>query len=232
MTNQPPRRRLPMLASLVIALGLSLMAFEYETSYERAFVPDWDIDDILIEKDTVIRIALKKKELRDPKPKPAPKPQPIDPDRLVDDLLDLKEINTDSLFSEEGDDSSEFVPDWIPPAVPVVQNMPYLCECEEQATDELRSECTDKLLYRHINREAKYPAQLKSIGIGGKVFVEFVVEQDGSINKINKLNSVHPLIDAEALRVVNTLPCFKPGSQGDNPVRVLYRIPFNFELRN
>jgi TonB family protein len=116
-------------------------------------------------------------------------------------------------------------------AVVKVDNMPHLCDCSELSNDKQKEKCTEKQLCKYISKEANYPEELKEEGVEGKVRVQFIIEKDGSISSVKSLNKVHPLIDAEAHRVVNSLPCFKPGYQGDSPARVIYQLPFTFELR-
>ena len=62
-------------------------------------------------------------------------------------------------------------------------------------------------------------------GLAGKVFVEFVVDTDGSVIDVAILRGVHPLLDEEAIRVVNSFPEFIPGQQRGKPVKVRYRLP-------
>ena len=235
MNKELPKTRLLFLCSMIIALGMSLMAFEYRSEY---ILEDYswrsEMEEDKYEVDTIIRIALKKPELPDPKPKSISKRMDPNPSRVfkaVSNDFEIDDINPNLLFGEEEENPFDVDPDYIPPALPVVQSMPYLCECEGISDKELRAECSDEALQRFIGMNTKYPSRLKSLGVNGKIFIQFVIEKDGSVNQIEKLNSVHPLIDGEALRVVAQLPCFKPGSQGEQAVRVLYRIPFNFELR-
>jgi periplasmic protein TonB len=86
----------------------------------------------------------------------------------------------------------------------------------------------EKALRKWITTNLKYPKIAADKGIKGKVYVNFVVEKDGSISNAHVVNSVHPLLDKEALRVINSLPRWNIGLQGGKPVRVSYTIPINF----
>ena len=68
-------------------------------------------------------------------------------------------------------------------------------------------------------------------GTQGCVVVSFVVEKDGSITNVKVVNSVDPSLDAEALRVVNSMPRWIPGKQNGVPVRVIYNVPISFKLQ-
>ena len=86
-------------------------------------------------------------------------------------------------------------------------------------------------LMSYINRSVRYPALAQENGIHGKVYVQFVVNADGSVSGAKILRGVHASLDQEALRVVNSLPRWKPGKQGGIPVRVSFQLPVNFVLQ-
>ena len=61
--------------------------------------------------------------------------------------------------------------------------------------------------------------------------VRFIVEKNGSISNVKVVRSVHPLLDAEAVRVVNSMPKWTPGKRDGKPVRVKFNIPVQFKLK-
>lgn len=85
-------------------------------------------------------------------------------------------------------------------------------------------------LTEFIKTNIHYPQTCKNDSIQGRVLVRFTVEKDGSITDAKVIRSVHPDLDKEALRVVNLMPKWKPGTQNGKPVRVHYVIPFKFSL--
>lgn len=85
-------------------------------------------------------------------------------------------------------------------------------------------------LMKYLQKEMKYPKEAQDKGIQGRVIVQFVVNKDGSICEANVVKSVDPLLDAEALRVVNAMPHWTPGKQRGEPVRVRFTIPVAFHL--
>lgn len=87
-------------------------------------------------------------------------------------------------------------------------------------------------LREFIARSIKYPAIAKEKGVHGKVFISFVVSADGSVKDAKVARGIDSSIDMEALRVVNSLPRWKPGTQSGEAVDVAYTIPINFELIN
>jgi TonB family protein len=87
-------------------------------------------------------------------------------------------------------------------------------------------------LLRFIAENTRYPEQAKKDKITGKVLVKFIVEKDCSVSNVAILEGVNPLLDTEAVRVVNTLPKFEsPGFKAGAAVRVNYIIPITFALK-
>ena len=75
------------------------------------------------------------------------------------------------------------------------------------------------------------PSLLTTNGVQGKVIVQFVVNKDGSIVDPVVVRSVDPYLDKEALRVIKTMPKWKPGKQRGKAVRVKYTVPVTFKLQ-
>ena len=85
-------------------------------------------------------------------------------------------------------------------------------------------------LNKWLRKNLNYPERARESGVQGKIFIEFIVEKDGSITAAKVLRSVHPDLDREALRVVNSMPKWKPGMQRDKTVRVKFTIPITFRI--
>ena len=85
-------------------------------------------------------------------------------------------------------------------------------------------------MFDFISKNVKYPESAKNQGLEGRVFVQFVVEKDGSLSSFQVLRGVSDDIDAEAIRVLKMMPKWKPGMNEGNPVRVQYVLPFKFQL--
>ena len=81
-----------------------------------------------------------------------------------------------------------------------------------------------------IVHNCKYPADAMKDSIQGKVFVTFVVKQDGTVGDAKIARGVHPSLDNEAIRVVNSLPAWKPGKVKGEVVSVSYTVPVKFAL--
>jgi TonB family protein len=81
-----------------------------------------------------------------------------------------------------------------------------------------------------LGRYMRYPAVEKMLGLGGRVFIQFVVERDGSLTEIKVLKARTQGFGKEAVRVLAMSPNWLPGIQNGKPVRVMYTVPINFTL--
>jgi protein TonB len=88
----------------------------------------------------------------------------------------------------------------------------------------------EKSLMKWIAENTKYPPDAEKAGIQGKVFIEFIIDREGYVTNVQITRGVHPWLDAEALRVIKSMPRWKPGKQAGKPVRVSCQIPINFKL--
>ena len=85
-------------------------------------------------------------------------------------------------------------------------------------------------LLEYLRKNIKYPAICRENNIQGRVIVSFVVTKDGAIVDPEVVKSVNPSLDKEAVRVISTMPNWKPGMQRGKAVRVKYTVPVNFRL--
>lgn len=144
---------------------------------------------------------------------------------IVDDKAEIDEsttiINEDNVAPVE----VKYVP------VQVVEEEP-----EEQTIFEVVENMPDfpggqAALMLYLAKNIKYPTIAQENGTQGRVIVQFVVNKDGSIVDAKVVRSVDPYLDKEALRVINTMPKWKPGMQRGKPVRVKFTVPVMFRLQ-
>ena len=79
-------------------------------------------------------------------------------------------------------------------------------------------------------RNLKYPTKAQEAGKQGRVIVQFIVQKDGSLSDLHVLRPVDPWLDAEAIRVIGTMPKWKPGMQHGQAVAVKFTLPVTFML--
>lgn len=83
-----------------------------------------------------------------------------------------------------------------------------------------------------VQGKLKYPKIAQENGISGRVTLSFVIEKDGTLTGIQVMQSPDKSLTDEAIRVVSSSPKWSPGLQRNQPVRVRYQLPVNFQLRN
>ncbi len=88
----------------------------------------------------------------------------------------------------------------------------------------------DTALVNYLKNTVRYPQEAQNKGIQGKVYVKFDIDKDGRVIDVAIARGVHPLLDAEALRVVKAMPRWIPGKQRGVVVRVSYMLPISFVL--
>jgi periplasmic protein TonB len=84
--------------------------------------------------------------------------------------------------------------------------------------------------YEYVGKKIKYPAQARRMNIEGRVFVEFVIEKDGSITDVKSIKGIGAGCDEEAERILKSAPKWKPGKQRGKPVRQKMVLPIMFKL--
>lgn len=85
-------------------------------------------------------------------------------------------------------------------------------------------------MFEYLRSNTHYPRECRENKVQGRVMITFIVEKDGSLTDVEIVNGVDPLLDAEALRVVSSMPKWIPGRHSGETVRVRYAIPINFRL--
>lgn len=89
----------------------------------------------------------------------------------------------------------------------------------------------EEALFEYISRNLVYPPAAKENGIQGRVVVKFVVTKKGEVTNHEVIQSVHPELDAEALRIIKTITRFEPGYSDGKAITVWYEVPISFVLK-
>ena len=184
-----------------------LAAFEYK-SYEKAAynLGSLNLDDL---EEEIIPIT--KQEIKPPPPPPPPPEviEIVEDDVVIEDEIEIEDTESDEdLEIVEEDDEEVFM---------VVENMPEFPG-------------GDLGLMKYIQKNVKYPPIAKEYNITGKVYISFVVDKSGSVTNVKVVRGVDKNLDAEAVRVIKSLPKYKPGKQRGKAVKVMFTVPINFTL--
>lgn len=211
-------------ASLFLEIGLAcallivLGAFSY-TVREKNTAGLGELEDVVAEEE-IIPIT-RQQETPPPPPQEVPKVAEVidivDDDVEIEDELTIDDVEADQdtqveIVEMEEEEEVEEEEVFI-----VVEHMPEFPG-------------GDAALRKHIAQNVVFPEIAKENGIQGKVYVSFVINQKGEVENVKVLRGVDPSLDKEAIRVVKTLPKWKPGSQRGKPVKVSYNVPINFQL--
>jgi TonB family protein len=86
-------------------------------------------------------------------------------------------------------------------------------------------------LLKYLLKSINYPEEARKKGIQGKVYVTFVVDKEGSVKDVKIARGVDPALDAEAVRVVSSMPKWTPGKEKGKNVAVSFAVPINFALK-
>ena len=213
------KRNLFFLIGLVVALGFVFMAFEWKTNPRKAEItggtPVYKIEEQFAP------------IVREPKEQPpeAPKPLVVETITIVDDIIDVD----DAII--EPTDPTDYISIDLPAAVMTPKD-----ETEEKIfvnTVEHPAEFPggERALYKYISDHVKYPVIAQENGIQGKVYVNFIVDENGNAINVTVPRSIDASLDAEALRVIKSLPQFRPARQGGKAVKVYYTAVINFQLQ-
>ena len=88
----------------------------------------------------------------------------------------------------------------------------------------------EKALLKYIAENVDYPQEAKEKDIEGSVYIKFVVNSEGKVQDVETLRGVDPLLDQEAIKVIESLPDFKPGREDGKPVNVSMQVPIMFKI--
>ncbi|MBR3936860.1 MAG: energy transducer TonB [Bacteroidaceae bacterium] len=209
-----------LLIGFVIALGVMFVALEWtqrevEDNSELYTAKDMSLNE------EMVPITLPEKKTVPPPPAAVTKAEIIE---IVEDDADIEE---DIMASTE--DNVEWV-DLDDYDVVEVEPEPEEEEIFMVVEDQPEFPGGTAALLDYLRKNIKYPAICRENNIQGRVLVTFIVNKDGAIVEPEVVKSVHPQLDREALRVISTMPNWKPGSQRGKPVRVKYTVPVNFRL--
>ncbi len=235
--------------SLALTMMLIVSLFGWTSFDEQSEVMSYslEIDEI---------IEVEPPRTQDPPPPPPPPPPSVMVEAVPEELLEEEDVEfMDQSIDEETvfDNQPKFIeppkqeeaPPPPPPPPPmeepvveeifkVVEEMPSFPGCEDFTDKTERKNCSDRKLYEFLFNNLKYPPMARENGIEGMVYIQFVVEPNGSISNAKIIRDIGAGCGEEALRIVNKMNelgrKWSPGKQRNRPVRVLFTLPIKFQL--
>ena len=210
-----------LLVGYVVVLAFMFVAFEW-TQRDVKIDTSQAVADLVFEEE-IIPITEQPEQVAPPPPEA---PSIAETLTIVDDDADVEE--TTIATSEETNQAVEIK--YVPVAVE-----------EEEPEEQTIFEVVEQMpefpnggmagLMQYLSKNIKYPTIAQENGTQGRVTVQFVVNRDGSIVDAKVLRGVDPYLDKEAIRVISSMPKWKPGMQRGKAVRVKYTVPVMFGLQ-
>lgn len=202
---------------LVVSLLLVIVAFEWK-SYDEVSQVDFGMANDDFEELVDIPIT----EQPPPPPPKIQQPEIIEvPDE--EELEEEIELDIDMDVQEE-----TVVEDIVFEEAPAEEPVEQIFEVvEEQPEPEGGMEA----FYKFVGKELRYPAQANRMGVEGRVFVQFVVDEQGNVSDVKAVKGIGAGCDEEAVRVIK-LTKWNPGKQRGRPVKVRMIMPVMFKLSN
>lgn len=202
----------------IISLALVFIAFQYKSSDDTKNTLG-NLGDMQVEEEIVPITRQQEK-----KPPPPPPPKVVEElnivknDEKIDDELEIEDAEADENTAidqvdvqPEEEEEEEVINFYV------IENKPEFPGGQAA-------------MFKYIAEHTKYPEIAKENGITGKVFVQFVIGKDGKVTDVKVIRGIDPYLDKEAVRVVKSMPKWKPGSQRGKSVKVSFQLPINFTL--
>ena len=202
---------------LAVSLAIVLAAFEYPDFEEQSLV---DLGTLEAEVEEMMEIP-PTEQLPPPPPK-IETPQIVEvPDE--EEIEEEIEIDLD-MEADEETVIEEIIVDEEPVEEEKVQEIFEIVEESAEPTGGYAA------FYKYVKKNIKYPNQAKRMGVEGKVYVQFVVDTDGSITDVKAIRGIGAGCDEEAVRILSGSPKWKPGKQRGRAVKQRIVLPINFKL--
>jgi protein TonB len=210
-----------LLIGYVFVLAVTFIAFEW-SERDKKVATDTGIAQVDFEEE-IIPITKQEEPKQAPPPPEAPK---------VEEVLKIVEndANVQESTIQATDDTKQAIEVKYTP-VEVVEEEPEEEQIFQVVEEQPEFPGGQIELMKFLQKNIKYPTISQENGVQGRVIVQFVVNRDGSIVDTQVMRGVDPYLDKEALRVVSTMPKWKPGKQRGKPVRTRFTLPVQFRLQ-
>ena len=217
-------KTMSVLMGFIVGLAVLFVGFEWSTQDVMVVDETEQVQDVIAEEE----IEITRQENTPPPPPPPAAPAVAEVLTVVDDDVELADVE---IASSEDDASAAQAETYV---APVVEE-----EEEEESAQQIFTVVEKQPefpggmseLMKFLAKSIKYPVIAQENGIQGRVVCSFVVNRDGSIVDIQVMRGVDPSLDKEAVRVIGTMPKWKPGEQRGKPVRVRFILPVQFRLQ-
>lgn len=220
--NLENKRSTFFLIGLVLTLGAVLYAFEWKTGNSNK-AEEFVINSIPIDEDVYIPPTPNKDRIVLP-----PKVE-VPTFNIVDDNDDIE----NEFFVNSGDpdeidlnlDDLVFVSGAATPKEEKEEEIPYIVQFMPEFPG------GQKALLSFLSKNVNYPVIAQENGVQGKVYVTFIIDEKGRVTSPTILRGEDESLNREAIRVVSSMPNWKPGRQQGKAVKVRFNVPIHFQLQ-
>lgn len=223
--NLETRKTTYLLSGLVGALAILFVGLEWASTERRIS----SLTDRTGEIEEEEEIQMTVQQNTPPPPPPPPAPEVFENIQTVDDDVEIEEVEMQSL--EDDNNVTIDVVDLSAASGPSDEEEAEANQIFTVVEQNPEFPGGEAALMQFIKKNLKYPAFAAENGIQGRVTLSFTVEKDGSIANIEVMRSPAEELSKEAIRVVSSMPKWKPGKQRGKPVRVKYVLPVTFRLQ-
>ncbi|MDP3446316.1 MAG: energy transducer TonB [Ignavibacteria bacterium] len=202
---------------LIVALAIVFFAFEYKNYDKRTL----DLTQRIVEDIPEEIIPITEQNV---KPPPPPPPQQVTVLEIVEDDVEVEDVEINVEVNQK-----TAIEVYVPPAREEESIVEQEIFTVVESMPEFPGGAGEMLAF--IGKNVKYPPMARESGIQGRVFVNFVVEPNGSVSNVKVLRGIGGGCDEEAIRVVESMPKWTPGRQRGKAVRVSFNLPVRFTLQ-
>ena len=208
-----------LLMGVVVALVFMFVSFEW-TQHDVRLAASLVNDPIFEE--VLVPITYPEEKLE-----PPPPPE-VKASELIEIVTDEQEV-TEAVATVSEDQGQPYEIVWVPPVVETEKVDEDVIHVSVEFMPEFPGGTA--ALMKYLGANIKYPTISQEMGSAGKVIVQFVVDKDGTITDPTVVRGVDAYLDKEAIRVISSMPKWKPGVQNGKKVRVKYTVPVVFRLQ-
>lgn len=215
---------------IILALSLLFVSLEYTSKEFDSFLEDEYLDDLAQDFELLPSMDEEEElETASPQERTTVLTENIKVTEEIPSEIDNTSIPTPLIEQEVTDDitNDKETDEQTPPNVAEQAEEPIQFRIVEQYP-EFPGGMTEYMKW--LTRNLRYPDIARSQKIQGKVVVQFIVNQDGTIADAKVVKSVNPHLDREAMRVIRMMPSWKPGIQDNKPCKTMVAVPIVFKL--
>lgn len=224
------KRSLFLQLGFVVAIGFSLLAFEFDFG-EKPETQSFAAKNIAAEEEIIPQTQQEQQIQQQPQ---------FVPQQIMSDVLKI--VRNEVKVSDEINLNMEDTKEAAPISIPTTTTTAAIVAKKEEPIEEeeifyiaedmplFNGKDASDSFREYVAKNLKYPNIAAENGIQGTVYIQFVVEPSGLVSNVKVLRGVDPSLDKEAVRIVQSSPKWTPGKQRGKPVRVSFTFPITFKL--